>query len=306
MLLKKNGFNCLINDMRNFLRIIWYFICKYQLKYIPNKYFINLIGWITHKRFGCSYHWMNINNPKTFNEKINHIKFYKKHKLGQIVADKVLVREYVINTIGEQYLIPLHAIYERASEIEFDKLPNGFALKTNHGSGWNIICTDKSKLNQQQVVKQFDRWLKMNSFYLSREWQYKEIKPKIICEQLLQYEINDYKFFCFNGKPEYIQVDIDRFSNHTRIFFNSVWEIQEFSISYAINKNSIKKPEQLEKMLIIAESLSQGFNFVRVDLYIHNENIYFGEITLHPGGGFEPFIPGSFDRILGDKINLNI
>lgn len=290
--------------MRNLLRAIWYSFCKNYLIFMPDSLFYNLIGFITHLRFRKKYTWMNLKNPMTFNEKINYLKIKRPDINAAMWADKVAVREYVSEKIGDKYLIPIHGVYLDANDINFQSLPNGFALKTNHGSGWNIICKDKTQLDVPKTVSKLNRWLRYNAYYLSREWQYKDIKPQIICEQLLEYDIFDYKFFCFNGNPEIIQVDIDRFSNHTRAFFNEKWERLDFSILYPQTRKHISKPEQLGEMLQVAKVLSEKHSFLRIDLYVYDEKVYFGEITLHPEGGFGAFIPAEYNRILGDKIIL--
>lgn len=290
--------------MRNYIRFIWYYICKYILLHLSDSIFYNLLGFITHARFGKKYRWMNLRSPVTFNEKVNYLKVNRPQIDGTLWADKVAVREYVSEKIGEKYLIPLHGVYSDAREIDFDKLPKGFALKTNHGSGWNIICNDKNKLDKNKSVTKLNKWLKYNAYYLSREWQYKDIKPKIMCEELLVYDIYDYKFFCFHGKPKIIQVDVDRFTNHTRAFFDENWNRLDFSLTYPQTEKEIEKPEQYEEMYKIASVLAANTIFLRIDLYIHNDKVFFGEITLHPEGGFAPFIPEKYNKVIGELINI--
>ncbi len=221
-----------------------------------------------------------------------------------MLADKVLVRDHIKNMIGEKYLIPSLGIYKNAKEIDFEKLPQRFILKTNHGSGWNIICRNKSTFKKKRAIKLLNRWLGFNAYYLSREKQYKIIKPLIICEELLEFEIYDYKFFCFGGKAEFIQVDIDRFTNHKRAFYNLQWQKLPFSIRYEISEKNLAKPTQLEEMERVAAILSKNFQFCRIDLYIHNNQVYFGEITLIPGGGNEPFLPQEYDKKIGELIAI--
>jgi hypothetical protein len=223
-----------------------------------------------------------------------------------MLADKVLVRPFVANAIGEKYLVPCLGVYKSVDEIDFDALPNRFILKTNHGSGWNMICKDKNTFDRKKAARLFKRWLWFNAYYLSREKQYKNIKPLIICEALLEYEIYDYKFFCFNGSPNFLQVDIDRFSDHKRAFYDMEWNKLPFSIRYDISGKILPKPEQFDEMKSIAAKLSTGLLFSRIDLYIHHNQVFFGEITLIPGGGNEPFVPYEYDKILAKNFSLGL
>mgnify|MGYP001971359802 CR=1 FL=1 len=266
---------------------------------------MNLLWLIDSIRFNLSYKKLNFSDPQNFSEKLNYLKKFYRNKFANTVADKVRVRSYVKDRIGKKYLVPLIKIYNNASEIDFNELPQKFILKTNHGSGWNIICENKNLLDEQVVKRKFERWLSWNAYYLFREWQYKSINPKILCEKLLEYEIKDYKVYCFHGKPEYIQVDSGRFSNHTRIIYNTNWVRQDFSILYPAGDDKIEKPKKLNEMLSISEKLSQDFIFSRIDLYINENNIFFGEITLHPEGGICPIFPSKADKIFSDKLKLD-
>lgn len=272
---------------------------------LPDSLFFQFTSWVTHVRLGFKFSFLNLANPTSFNEKLNYIKTLPLNDQHTLLADKVLVRDFIAEKIGDKYLVPCLGIYRNAKEINFDTLPGRFILKTNHGSGWNIICRDKKAFNRQRAVYLFTRWLSFNAYYLSRERQYKNIKPLIICEQLLEYEIYDYKFFCFKGKPQFVQVDIDRFSDHKRAFFNLKWEKLPFSIRYDISEKVIPKPHQLSEMENIATILSQGLVFSRIDLYVHNNQVFFGEITLIPGGGNEPFLPMEYDFTIGKLLTVN-
>ncbi len=255
-------------------------------------------------RLGFKFSFLNLANPQTFNEKLNYFKSLPLNEKHTMLADKVLVRDYINKTIGEEYLVPALGVYSTAEEINWDELPASFILKTNHGSGWNLICRDKLTFDKERAIKLFKRWLKYNAYYLSREKQYKNIKPLILCEQLLEYEIYDFKFFCFKGKPIFVQIDIDRFSNHKRIFFDMQWQKLPFSIRYEISDKTIDAPDQLEEMIAVATKLSSDLDFCRVDLYIHHNQVYFGEITLIPGGGNEPFNPQEFDKEIGKYFKI--
>lgn len=286
------------------IKTIWYFLSRYPFLILPDHWYYRFMFAFTHVRLGFRPYWLNLKNPKSFNEKINWLKLHERFESGSLLADKVKVREYVANIIGEQYLIPLIGVFENADDIPFDQLPTGFALKANHGSGWNIICTDKSNLNWTATKRQLNKWLSYNSYYLSREWQYKSITPAVICEQLLEFEIKDYKIFCFDGEPAFIQVDYDRFSNHTRSFYDLQWNKLKFGINYPIHSDISPIPSTLPDMIRIAKLLAQDRTFLRVDLYEHNNQVFFGELTLYPGGGFEPFLTKSQDFEMGKFIQL--
>lgn len=291
--------------MKDFLFLVWYLSCRYIFIMIPDRLFFQLTSWVTHMRLGFKFSFLNLNTPQSFNEKLNYLKALPLNAEHTMLADKVLVRDYIKQTIGEKYLIPVLGVYKQPEEIDFDKLPQSFILKTNHGSGWNLICKDKSVFNKNKAIKLFKRWLSFNAYFLSREKQYKSIKPLILCEQLLKYEIYDYKFFCFDGKPEFVQVDIDRFTNHKRVFFDMKWGKQPFSIRYEIFEKTIPKPPHLEEMISVSCTLSKNLKFCRVDLYVHDNKVYFGEITLIPGGGNEPFLPQTYDKEIGNYLKID-
>ena len=249
---------------------------------------------------------MDLENPKTFNEKLNYLKLNDRNHLSPIVADKVEVRDYVSDLIGDRYLIPLIGIYSNANQIQLNELPEKFVIKANHGSGFNLICNDKNILDWKSEKYIMDQWIKKNAYYFSREWQYFDIKPKLICEELLSKELNDYKIFCSNGKPSLIQVDHSRFTDHQRTLFDLNWNEKEIQIRYKKINKKISKPTQLEEMLMVAEKLSSKFLFCRIDLYEFDNKVYFGEITLYPGGGQEPFLNKDQDLKMGELINIEL
>jgi hypothetical protein len=259
------------------------------------------------KRYGGKFHWPNLKTPKSFNEKILWLKLNYRTELGTQVADKFAVREWVSKKIGMDYLIPLIDVYPSPLNIDFDKLPEKFVLKPNHGSGMVILCNDKNKLDTNDSIKKLLSWEKMNYYYYGREWQYKGIKPLVVCEQMLESNepLADYKFFCFNGEPKYVQVDFDRFTRHTRCFYNMEWIKQPFALLYPYAEKNLEKPSTFEEMKKIAKVLSQDFLFTRVDLYNLGDKIFFGEITLHPEGGNGPFQPAEHDQFLGKELELS-
>jgi len=290
--------------MRDKIKHTWYLLCRYVFIIIPDRLFVQITAFITYSRLGFPYRAYDLSNPASFNEKITKLKINPDNVDLCIYADKIEVREYVRNEIGEKYLVPLLGIYKSADEINFYSLPEKFVLKTNHGSGWNIICEDKNKLDFDKTRRTLAKWLHYNAFYLSREYQYKQIKPAIICEEMIGFNIYDYKFFCFYGEPKIVQVDVDRFTKHKRAFFDMQWEKQDFSIRYSVSEKNIDKPIQFTQMIEICRKLSSPFPFVRVDLYSHNSRVYFGELTFFPGGGNEPFNPVEADYSFGELLDL--
>ncbi len=254
---------------------------------------------------------LDLENPKTFNEKIQWMKLYDSTPLKTQLADKYLVRNWVKDKIGEQYLIPLLGVYDRFDEIDFDKLPNQFALKTNHGSGWNIIVHNVSNLKKDDAKKKFDAWLNRNyAFNYGIELHYMNIPPKIICEEYmadLQGDIYDYRFFCFNGEPKYVWVDIGSGTNHhKRNVYDINWVLQHYKVNYPNIVPEPKKPNNFEEMLECVKKLCAEFAFVRVDFYSLKGKAYFGEMTFTPQSGTGKWEDEEQNRIYGDLIKLPI
>lgn len=287
------------------IRKMWYWLTKNILTVLPNVIFINFIFLINCVRLKRPFYLLSIRKPKTFNEKINWLKFYTRYPNGKRLADKLDVRSFVSDRIGSTYLVPLLGIYNDVNEIDFKELPDKFVLKTTHGSGWNVICMNKLNLNLDKVKQKLSEWLKRNPYYLCREWQYNVAYPRIICEELIGENVNDYKFFCFNGKVKYIQVDIDRFTQHKRNLYDTSWNLINIEINYPRYFDTIARPTKLTEMITLAEKLSSNILFVRVDLYFHGDQVYFGEMTLFPGSGFEPFNSYASDLEFGRVLILN-
>ena len=251
---------------------------------------------------------LNLDNPQTFNEKIQWLKLYDSTPLKTQLADKYLVREWVKEKIGEEYLIPLLGVWDKFEDIDFDKLPNQFVLKANHGCAWNIIVKNKNQFNKVSAKKKFKKWLAINfAFCEGLQLHYKDIKPKIIAEKYLEEkngELSDYKILCFNGVPKFIWIDQGRFSQRTENIYNIDWELQPFRLTYENSKEEVPKPKNLEKMIELAKILSKDFVQVRVDFYNVNEKIYFGEMTFTSANGIDKFIPNSWNYKLGQMLKL--
>lgn len=279
---------------------------KKSLRFLPDKVYIKLYYQL---RVGRK---LNMHNPETLNEKLQWLKFNYRFPLQSIVSDKLLVRDYVKEKIGEKYLIPLLGSWKEYSDIDFSKLPNQFVLKCNHDSGGLVVCTDKEKLNHEEAKKKIEKSLRSNFFYIGREYQYRNIKPMIICEKFISDNGKvpmDYKIYCFNGKPDVILVCRDRFSKNTHrasyLFFDQKWNFQPLDKGDEnLQDVDIPKPENMDEMIEIAKKLSEDFVFARIDLYNIKGKIYFGEITLSPNSGFDPDIKYETDLMFGQKLEI--
>ena len=254
---------------------------------------------------------LNLENPVEFNEKIQWLKvFYHRKILNQLV-DKHAVREYIKDKIGSQYLNECYGVYDKVSDVDFDKFPNQFVIKATHASSYNLIVKDKNKLNKRKAKQKFRKWLRASQYYRTGlEWAYKDVKPRLTVEKFLKEEgkevLNDYKFFCFNGEPKFLQIDIDRGIKDYRCFYDINWVKQPF---YTIGKTKmfrgeIEKPAKFTEMIELAKILSDDLPFVRVDFYSVNGQILFGEMTFYPSDGRKDFAPNEYNKMIGDYIKL--
>jgi hypothetical protein len=291
--------------VKGLLRKIWYWLCKKVLVFLPDRLFIELVRRITYLRLRFPYYRLNWKNPQTFNEHLNHLKVSEVNPLMQQLADKWAVREYVKQKIGQEYLIPQLKVVRDAREIWSESLPDSFIVKANHGSGWNWICKDKLQLKDKKIQQRLNGWLRQNAWYLSREPQYRFIKPMLVVEELIADEPNDYKFFCVGGMVKCIQVDYARHTAHRRSIYDPQWRKLPFHIRYQEIEQDIPPPVNLNKMFVLVDKLSEPFDFCRVDLYEVEEKIYFGEITFFPGGGHEPFHSYDEDWEFANYLGLN-
>lgn len=273
------------------------------LKFLPDKVYLKAVF-----KAETGY-TLDLDHPKTYNEKLQWIKLYDRKPEYIAYADKYLVRDYIAKKLGEKYLVPLIGVYKKTEDIHWDELPNRFVLKCNHASGTNIICKNKNELDFFAVEKQLNSWLKKNAFWGAREWCYKNIEPCIICEEFIETQDgntpDDYKFMCFNGDPRLIQVHHDRYGDHTLDYYTPEWKKADLQrIDADISARDVEKPDKLEEMLFIARELSKDMYYARIDLYYIKEKIYFGEITLYPTGGFSTFTRYEDDLLLGSYIKL--
>lgn len=252
---------------------------------------------------------LNLQNPQTFNEKLQWLKLYDRNLLYPIMVDKYAAKKYISDLVGAEYLIPTLGVWDRAEDIDFDLLPDQFVLKTTHDSGGVIICRGKEAFDQTSVKQALKQRLKTNYYLQGREWPYKKVRPRVIAEPYLEDEsgeqLKDYKVLNFGGMPRIIQLDFDRFTEHKKKLYSPNWQEMPFEFNYPTDRErSFPRPERLDEMLALARKLSEGFPFLRTDFYIVNGKIYVGELTLYPASGFGKFNPESWDKTLGSWIPL--
>jgi hypothetical protein len=299
-------FNKIINKL---LFLLYVPICKAYARHLGDKpadVFFRLLCSIPFMR---SYHfWPNFVQPRTFSEKVWSRQLHTRDPKLTMISDKFQVRNYVAEKLGNTYLVPLLWDGDRPEEIPFDKLPNKFVIKTNHGCEYNIIIKDKTHLDKKKVTLQLKKWLDenfCNKTFLGIAWAYKNIKPHIIIESFLEENGKaplDYKFFCFSGRMEFFKIDFARFEDHAATYFDrKLNKLDLIEIGFKQYQGKIELPNDFEDMIRVAESLSEGFDFIRVDLYYVNNKIYFSELTPYPGGISQKLDPVSFDYIFGEK-----
>lgn len=290
--------------MENLIIRIILKLARNNLIKISDKRYLILMGKL---RLGVK---INLENPKTFSEKIQWLKLYDRNPEYIQMVDKYKAKQYVSKIIGEQYIIPTLGIYDNFEEIDFDRLPNQFVMKPTHTSGDIFICKDKSKIQYEELEKTVHSWLKRNYYILNKEWPYKHIKPRIIIEKYMknpqEEDLKDYKFMCFNGKVKCSFVCSNRNAEGgLKVdFYDLEWKKMPFRRGYPNSDKVIEKPINYQTMIKLSEQLAKGIPFVRVDFYEVNRKIFFGEMTFYPGAGFEKFEPEKYDRILGEMLEL--
>lgn len=300
------------------------YLCKNPLLFVdssvkhlgflfPDKLYLSI-------RYRCRMgSWIDWNNPKTFTEKIQWLKVYGYRPEYTTLVDKLSAKEYVAHLIGEQYIIPTLAVWDNVQDIDWDVLPNQFVLKTTHGGGSTgvVICREKSNFNRSKAMKKLESSMRSVVGKEFRERPYYNVPKKIIAESyisndnsngnVIEEDLVDFKFYCFNGVPHYCQVIRGRNSKETIDFYNMEWERMPFiglNPKASQGDNEVPKPTNLEKAIEICKKLSSDLPFARVDLYIVGSHIFFGEITLYPGGGIGAFSPANWNLKLGDLLDL--
>lgn len=315
-------------DNSKFRRAYSYFL--HDRSQLLDSFVANLLFWLSDElylklrfRFKMGY-WPDFDNPRTFQEKINWLKLHDRNPRYTKMVDKYAVKEYVANIIGNEYIIPTLGVWDKPDDVDFDALPDQFVLKTTHGggSGGVVICKDKKTFDRNEALSILRTSMNSDIYRNLREWPYKGVKRRVIAEKYMvpkgmignpSYDLSDYKFFCFNGEPKYCQVIRDRHSKETIDFYDMNWQHQEFvglnpiisgGAKLTNGVNPVPRPLLLDDMIGICYKLSEHMKFVRIDLYVIDDVIYFGEITLYPASGIGIFDPGKWNVKLGDLISL--
>lgn len=253
---------------------------------------------------------LRLKNPQTYSEKLQWLKLHEGDPIYTRMVDKAEAKKYVTEIIGEEYIIPTYGVWNHFDEIDFDKLPDQFVLKTTHDSGGVIICKDKKTLDKNAAKVKLEKSLKNDYYYTSKEWPYKNVVPRIIAEKYMEDEsgeLCDYKLFCFDGKMKALFIATDRFTSgeETKFdFFDENFNHLPFTNGHPNATKPIKKPESFQQMKDLAEKLSQKIPHVRVDFYCTNGKIYFGELTFFHWGGFKRFEPEEWDFKFGEWFKL--
>lgn len=275
------------------------------LNWMPDQAYLSAL-WLAY--FHKKIDWKN---PKSFNEKIQWLKVYDRNPLYPTLVDKFAMREYIKNTVGEAYLIPLvGGPWNNFDEIDFSLLPERFVLKSTHDSGGVVICRGKDRFDQKAAREKIEKSLKRNYYWGGREWSYRDIRPRIIAEAYMENtsgdELADYKFMMFGGEFRSVFVCSNRFADGELnvTFFDPDWNRMPFERHYHADPHELPKPTCYDVMIRVAERLSEGLPFVRVDLYEINGRVYCGELTLYPGSGLETFQPEEWDAKIGEWIDL--
>lgn len=285
--------------------LMFLYLLNKTARLFPDKLFLEL-----KYRLVMGYN-LDLNNPQTFNEKLQWLKLYNRKAEYTTMVDKYAVKEYVANKIGRKYIIPTLALYEKPEDIDWDTLPNHFVLKTTHGGGGSgvIICRDKKQLDIYEAKKKLQKSMRSDIYINSREWPYKNVKHRIIAEEYMadsNGELPDYKFYCFHGKMEFMFIATGRYSGKkTFDYYDKEFNKLPFQWGAPSSSSCIEKPSFFDEMKLIAEKLADGLPHVRIDLFYANSNIYFGEITFFDGSGLTPFDPKEWDYKVGELLDLN-
>lgn len=280
---------------------------KYTNSFLSDASYLKLYYLIKFRKF------LNLDNPRSFSEKMQWLKLHNRQPIFTTMVDKLKCKEWASSVIGPEYIIPTIAVWNSPEEIEFDSLPDKFIIKPNHNSGVGIsLCKDKSSYDIPKVIANLKRALRENYWKYNKEWPYRDVVKKIFAEELLEdgsgEDLKDYKFFCFNGEPKFLKVDVNRFHGHRANYYNLEWELQEFGevdFPHDINAH-VEKPTNFDEMLTLARKLSAGLPFLRCDFYSVKGKTYFGEVTFFPASGCGLWYPGTKDRELGDLIDLSL
>lgn len=282
-------------------------VLRNQSMFIPSKLYLKMIYRLVMDKK------LDLKNPKAFSEKIQWLKLYGRNQEYTRMVDKIEAKKYIANIIGDEYVIPTISVWDKFEDIDFDKLPEQFVIKTSHDQGGVIVCQNKRGFNIDKARGIINRHLHRTGnkiYFVTREWPYRGLKPRILIEKYLVdesgMELKDYKVFCCNGIPKIVKVNYDHHISYKCNWYTTDWKyIYGTTIFDPTDPNrNIEKPRQLGKMLELASKLSKDFPFLRVDFYSIIDKLYLGELTFSPGSGFEKFVPESFDYEIGSWIKL--
>lgn len=254
---------------------------------------------------------LNLKNPVGFNEKLQWLKLYDRKPIYTEMVDKYAAKQFVADRIGEEYIIKTLGVWDKFEDIEFEALPDSFVLKCTHDSAGLVICTDKSKFDYEAAKNKLNSCLKRNFYYSGREWQYKNVVPRIIAEEYMEDsnlgELRDYKFFTFGAEPKIVHIVSNRNNSEEPTygdFYDMEYKHLDLTMGHDNAPYPIEKPENFEKMKELARVLSAGTRHLRVDFYEVNKKLYFGELTFYQDSGVADIVPGEWDAILGSWIKL--
>ena len=279
---------------------------------------LGLLKWMGDERYIKKEYYLNTNKeldlncPRTFNEKLQWLKLHDRKSIYTTMVDKAEAKKYVANIIGEEYIIPTIGINDKFDEIDFDKLPNQFVIKCTHDSGGVVICKNKAALDIEATKNKINKFLKRKYYYAHREWPYKNVKPRIIVEKYMEdmknKSMRDYKFFCFNGRPKVLYVSVGSHSENQKIaFFDMNFKYMPIKRKDYENFHVIpKKPKNFDEMKRLSSKLSDGIPHLRVDWYEINGKLYFGELTFTTCAGYIPFVDSGWDKKLGELMDLDL
>ncbi|MDW0110676.1 ATP-grasp fold amidoligase family protein [Sporosarcina aquimarina] len=280
------------------------------LRVVPDELYLKLLFY-KNLKYG-----LNLEDPITYNEKLQWLKMNDRQSFYPMLVDKVEVRKHIAEILGEQYVVPLIGVWDDANDIEFEKLPNKFVLKCNHDSKSVIVCTDKRQLDFRKTVKKLEKGLKQNAYWYGREWPYKSVRPRVLAEKYIEDHntriLRDYKVVCFHGKAHFIQVHFDRGTpKYHQDLYDMNWNLVFMTqgvkdLDMRMANNYIEKPGFFDEMVRLSEQLASDMIHVRVDWYYANGQLYFGEMTFYDGSGFIPFDNWEDDVTLGNLMDLKV
>lgn len=283
---------------QRFLKLI-----KYSLRFLPDRIYIRLYFMLRVRKL------LHLNNPVTYNEKLQWLKLHDRNPTYPHLVDKAEAKSRAAAKIGNEHVIPTFGVWDKFEDIDLDSLPKQFVLKCTHDSEGVVIVTDKSNMNWAEIERKLNKALSFNFYYIGREWPYKEIRPRIIAEKYLQdsetQELRDYKFFCFSGEPICLFVASGRATGETAFdFFDLDFNLLSVQQGYPNSGKRIRKPATFAQMIDCSRILSEGMPHVRIDFYEVNGQLYFGEFTFYHFSGFVPFLPADWDRQFGNWLQL--